>query len=126
MPVPKPTETIPVEDEDQVPPGIASLMPNIEPTQTVVAPVIGAGPGITVSTLVTVQPIPIVYEITTVPAAIPVMLPVDEPIVAINELPLVHIPPATDSLKATEDPTQTLEAPVIPVGMGSTVIVEVT
>jgi hypothetical protein len=46
-----------------------------------------------------------------VPTAIPVTIPVDEPIVAIVVLPLLQVPPVVASLKVTVDPTHT-ESPV--------------
>lgn len=58
----------------------------------------------------------------TVPAATPVTTPVDEPIVAIVVLPLVHTPPGTALLNVVTAPTHTLEVPVMGVGNGFTVI----
>ena len=58
----------------------------------------------------------------TVPAAIPVTTPVEEPIVAIAGLLLLHRPPGVISLRVVDVPVQVLVAPV----MGDTDIVTVS
>jgi hypothetical protein len=55
-----------------------------------------------------------------VPALTPVTIPEEEPIVAIEGLPLLHVPPPVP-VKIIVDPTHTLPGPVIAPGMGLTV-----
>ena len=59
------------------------------------------------------------------PAVIPVTIPVEEPAVAVVVLLLVQVPPGTPSLKVVVKPVHIVEAPVINVGEGLTVIVAV-
>jgi hypothetical protein len=58
-----------------------------------VIPVIGPAAGFTVTTIVAMQPVPNVYEITAVPAATPPKIPDVEPMVATEVLLLLHVPP---------------------------------
>ena len=51
----------------------------------------------------------------------PVIIPVEEPAVAIPVLPLVHVPPLVASLKVVVKPAQTAAVPVIDDGNGLTV-----
>ena len=58
--------------------------------------------------------------IVTGPGAIPATTPF-VPTVAIDVLPLLQLPPEVPSVKFTDEPVQTLPAPVIPAGNGFTV-----
>jgi hypothetical protein len=60
-----------------------------------------------------------VYDITDVPAVMPLTSPVDE-IVATGGLLLDHVPPEVASLNRVVEPTQTLNAPEIGAGLGLT------
>ena len=51
-----------------------------------------------------------------VPAAMPVTIPEDEPMVALEVLLLVHIPPASASVKFVVNPRQTEAVPEIEAG----------
>ena len=62
------------------------------------------------------------YVIIVVPIVIPVTKPVIEPIVAIEVVPLVHVPPGEPSASAIVALIQTAEVPVIDTGSGLTVI----
>ena len=51
----------------------------------------------------------------------PVTTPVDEPIVAMPVLPLVHVPPLVASLMLVVKPAHTVAVPVMDEGSGLTV-----
>ena len=87
---------------DQEPPSVE--LPSVldKPTQTFSVPVIDAGNGLTVITLVALQP-PTVYDIVAVPALIPVTTPEDEPTEAL-ELLLLQVPPEVPSVSKTDAP----------------------
>jgi hypothetical protein len=84
-------------------------------------PVIADGVGLTVIVVVAVQPAVVVYVTKVVPEAIPKTVPVAEPIVAIEVLLLLHVPPVTASVKVDVAPAQTSVVPEIEV-IGLTVI----
>ena len=63
------------------------------------------------------------FVVPPVPA--PVTIPVDEPMVAINVLLLLHVPPPTPSLSDVVRPTHTLAVPRIAVGATSMVTIAV-
>ena len=86
----------------------ASVSADVKPTQTVVLPVIVEGVGLTVTMLVAVQPVVVVYVIPVVPDDTPVTRP-DVPIVATEVAPLLHVPSEVTSLKLSVFPTQTVE-----------------
>lgn len=118
-PVPGPTDTV-FEVQLQVPPKVVSIKAIDWPTQTILLPVIG-DVGLTIIVVNTLQPEPKVYEIITVPDAIPVNEPVTGLMVAIVVLALLHMPPGEPLLNVTDWPTHTAGAPVIVVGNGTTV-----
>jgi hypothetical protein len=72
-----------------------------------------AGSGFTVIVAAAVHPVPALYVIMTVPGFTPVIIPLDEPIVATDILPLLHVPPGVASASDVVDPTHTPRAPVI-------------
>ncbi len=78
---------------DHVPPGVALVYVAVVPRHTVSGPSTGCGVGFTVIVFVAKQP-PTVYVIVVVPALTPVMMPDVNPIVAIDGLLLIHVPPA--------------------------------
>jgi hypothetical protein len=59
------------------------------------------------------------------PGAIPVTIPLDEPIVAIPPSLELHEPPLAGSVKAVADPTQTTGVPLIAPGRALTVTIAV-
>lgn len=72
--------------------------------------------------LVIIQPVGSVYVMVTMPKPLPpVTMPVAEPIVAIEVLPLLHVPMKLLSINCAERPAQTLKAPVMGAGNESTV-----
>jgi hypothetical protein len=89
--------------------------------QTLLVPLMVSGVAFTVSTLVTEQP-EIVYVFATMPAATPVTIPVEAPIVATSVLLLLHVPPPV-LVSVVLKPEQTEDAPVIADGIALTVIV---
>lgn len=56
-----------------------------------------------------------------VPAATPVTMPVDDPMVAMAGLLLLHVPPVVASVKVDVPPTVVVVVPVMTAGMGFTV-----
>jgi hypothetical protein len=66
----------------------------VEPAQTTIVPVIGAGNGLTVIIVLITQPVVFAVNVmATVPALIPVTRPVVVPMVALPGLLLVQVPP---------------------------------
>ena len=57
----------------------------------------------------------------TVPDNTPVIIPVNDPAVAIDGLPLLHTPPPIESVSVVEAPVHTAAIPVITDGLGFTV-----
>jgi hypothetical protein len=106
----------------QDPPAVALVAVAVEPTQVARPPPIGSGNGFTVTTIVLTQPVGSVYDIIAVPVAMPVTIPVEDPMVAINVLPLAQVPPPGLPLSVVVEPTQTLALGLaIIVGNGFTV-----
>ena len=82
------------------PPAVVLLNTVDEPTQTVEAPEIAIGSGLTVIVQVVVQPpIGSVYVIVVVPARNPVTIPVVEPMSALAGALLDHVPPIAGSVR---------------------------
>ena len=61
-----------------------------------------------------------------VPAVTPVATPVDDPMIAMVVLPLIHIPPPAASVSAVVAPGHTCNVPPIADGPKFTVIVIIT
>lgn len=108
------------------PPG--TLLPNVDvsPIHTFRLPVIAPGLGLTVTTVVRLQPEGKEYVMIDVPAISPFTIPVVEPMVATAVLLLVQFPPDTVLPSDVVSPIHTLVAPVIAVGVGCTVTTLVT
>jgi len=92
-----------------------------EPTHTWLGPVIAGGVVLTVTTDVMKHPVPSVYVITGVPAAMPVTTP------ELFTLPsamllLLQVPPPGVDPNTVVEPVHTVSVPVIGVGIGLTVI----
>ena len=118
------TVAVPVAALLHVPPVVALDKLVIDPTQTLVVPLIDVGNWFTVTISVTVQPEEMVYEIYAVPTAPPVTIPV-EPTEATDELLLVQVPPEEASDKDVVNPEHTLATPLMDWGNALTVTVVV-
>ena len=111
-----------------VPPLLKSNNDVVEPEQIVVVPVIGLGADGIVFTVtfvvVIVEPhmLVIEYVMATLPAEIPVSVPVAASILAIEVLPLVQLPPVVASVRERTEPIQTVPVPKIDAGAEGTVI----
>jgi hypothetical protein len=105
---------------DQVPPVVALLSVVVRPTHSVRLPVIAAGVGVTVTTLVVVQPPTDAAVIVAVPGVIPVTTPVPDT-VAMAVLELLQATGLVVVLRVVVLPTHTVAVPVIAVGTGVTV-----
>jgi hypothetical protein len=102
-----------------VPPVLVVLSVVVVPTQALSVPVIAAGSGLTVTTLVNWQPpAPIVYVTSHVPADIPLTTPEPRPMVAIPGQATLHVPPAGEPTAVVVDPAHTCNVPVMAVGSG--------
>ena len=103
-------------------PPVAASVSNVDaPGHTTGEPSIGEGSGLTVTTAVIMQPVPIVYVIFTVPAVPPVT--VTEPAIVILPVPVpvLHVPPPGVSLSVVVEPEQTVSEPIIGTGKVFTV-----
>src|SRR6185312_9333076 len=70
-----------------------------------IVPATGSVVAVTVATVVTKQ-LPDVYDISDVPAAIAVKMPVAASIVPVVGVPLLHAPPGVASLSVVDAPAQ--------------------
>ena len=105
------------------PPPTPSLSAIVLPIHTADGPVIPVGEGLTHTVVVVTQPVGSVYIMVVHPSVEPpVTIPVEEPIVAMVVLVLVHVPPPP-SLSVIVAEIQTPVGPVIGPGKGLTVIV---
>ena len=104
----------------QVPPAGVPVRAVDDPSHTVSVPSIGLGSGVTVTTVVLLQPEPSAYVTEAVPAVIPVATPV---VALIDMLPLgvLHVPPAGVALSVVLLPIQTVSVPLIVPGAALTV-----
>jgi hypothetical protein len=100
-----------------VPPAVGFDNVVVDPRHAVGIPVIAPGDATTVTIAVSKHP-PNAYVTIVVPGDTPVMIPLDEPIVATPVLLLVQLPPAVVLLSVTEELTQIVESPVIGAGFG--------
>jgi hypothetical protein len=104
-----------------VPPGVVELSVVVAPVQTVLLPVMAAGNAFTVTTAVRVQPLVPKQVMVAVPAATPVTVPDDEPMVATAVLLLLHVAPRLVVLNVVVDPAHILNVPAMALGAGCTV-----
>lgn len=105
---------------DHVPPVVVLLSVVVRPTHSVRLPVMAAGVGVTVTTLVVVQPPTEAAVIVAVPGVIPVTTPVPDT-VATAVLELLQATGLVVVLRVVVLPTHTVAVPVIAVGTGVTV-----
>lgn len=105
------------------PPAGVLLNVVVNPLQMTSEPdvVIVPGKGITVTTVLTAQPVLSIYDMVDVPAVTPVTMPIVPS--AIRELPLelLHVPVAGVLFNVVVAPAQTVFVPVIVVGSSFTV-----
>ncbi len=101
-----------------VPPVVALLNVVDTPTHTADVPEIAAGTGYTVTALIAMQPVPVAYEIFTVPAAIPAAVPEVTSTVATEVLLLLQFPPRMALLNTAVDPVQKFVTPTMADGAG--------
>lgn len=104
------------------PPVVISFRTVVRPVHTVSVPVIDAGKGLTVTIVVPIHPVARVYVILLVPAIIPFTTPLEEPIVAMDILLLLHTPPFVVSIMPVVRPEHTVAVPEIRAGKGLMVI----
>ena len=116
-----PATAVPPDPEVHVPPASASVSDVTAPSQTLAVPDMAAGSGLTVSVKVLKHPSGNVQLISVVPADIPEMIPVTEPIVAMAVLLLLHIPLDGESDNIVVVDGQRLAAPRIAPGCTFTV-----
>src|SRR5580700_2626843 len=95
------------------PPRVASVSVVVNPTHTLGVPAIGLGAALTVIVLEELQPLPMEYEMTEVPAETPVIIPELEPTVAMPVLTLVHVPPPGVPVYVVVAPAHTVPEPEI-------------
>jgi len=105
----------------QVPPIVAEARVVVLPTHNVVVPVITAGKTPTLTIVVIRHPVVNVYEMTEVPAAIPVTKPLAEPMVTFDVALLDHVPPEVVLDSVAVLPAHTEVDPEIVAGIGFTV-----
>jgi hypothetical protein len=104
-----------------VPPVVALVSKVVVPAHTLGDPLIAAGDAFTVTTWVLIQPVPTVYDIVTVPGAMPVTIAVVGVTVAMPVAPDDHTPPPVELSSAVVFPWHTTATPPIAVGNGFTV-----
>jgi hypothetical protein len=123
MPVDAPAVAIAVLLLLHVPLAVASVSVIVPPPpHTVVGPEIAAGRGFAVSVRVISQPVVVsLYVIVVAPVAMPETMPEEEPMVAIDVLPLLHVPLVVASVKVTVEPRHTPIGPAMAAGSGFTV-----
>jgi len=100
---------------------VVVLPVQIEAPGTPVAPTAITGTGLTVTSIVTKQPVARLYVIVATPGEMPVTTPVPET-VAVPGAPDDHVPPDGLLVRFTVLPTHTVLGPEIGAGIGSTVI----
>ena len=109
-----------------VPDGVAQASGVVCPTHACNIPVIDAGVGSTVTTAVTLQPVPTVYVTIHVPEATPVIAPVVVFTVAMVGHTQDQVPPGVAVVSDPVFPAQTCSDPVIAAGNEYTVTTCVT
>jgi hypothetical protein len=122
-PVSEPTVATEILLLDHEPPASALLNVVVEPTQTLVVPMLDGGRGLTVTVAIAVQPELTVYVTVPVPADTPVTAPTLVTGVESVVLELLHEPPGVASVKVIVEPTQTAGVPAIAAGEALTVII---
>lgn len=120
MPLLAPTVATPVLLLLHTPPLVLLLSVVAEPAHTDAVPVIDES-GLTVTTVVAIQPAPVVYVMIAVPELAPVTTPVVDPIAAIAPSLLLQVPPDVASLRVDDEPVQIPVEPVMAEGSALTV-----
>jgi len=91
----------------------------LDPSHTLVGPVIAGAAALTATVLMLRHPVPIEYVMFVDPTDAPVTTPVVPPTAAIALLALLHVPPLTLLLSVIVVPTHTLIEPVLLVFAGN-------
>jgi len=112
-----------ISADDQAPPVRALVSVIVPDTTSKLPPPIAGGLLFMVITTVLRQPFEIVYVMLELPAAIALIVPVNESIVATEALLDVQTPSGTELLIVVAVPTHKLVVPAIDAGAGSTVSV---
>ena len=120
-PVADPTVAMAVLLLIQVPPVVLFVSVVEAPSQRTNVPAIAAGLELTVATVVRLHPVASVYVMFDVPAATPVSVPLEEPIVATATSLLLHVPPEGVALNVVVIPIQVNDVPPITDGRALTV-----
>ena len=106
----------------QVPPAVALVRVVVVAGHALSVPPIPGGAELILTIVVALQPEADEKLIVEVPAATPVTMPEEEPMVATEVLLLVHVPPLVASVSVVVWPVHTLVVPAIAAGVGFTVI----
>jgi hypothetical protein len=101
---------------DHVPPAVVLLSVVVCPTHIVPTPVMAAGSGLMVATVVSEHVVGSVYVSVVVPASTPPSIPEVLPIVPLAGVLLSHVPPAGVPVSVDDEPSHTCSEPVTPVG----------
>ena len=123
MPVVDPTVATDVLLLVHTPNSVALVNVVDEPEHTDEAPPMAAGVAATLTIPVAMQPVGNIYVIADVPAATPVTIPDEDPIVAVEVELLDHGPPEEVLLSVVVDPIHTLSVPEMVFGKGFMVTV---
>lgn len=126
MPVDELTVATPVFELFQIPPLVVAAHVAVELTHNGVVPdnvwIVGAVMDTVLVAVLTHAPEVTLYEINALPALIPVMIPVEAPIVATPEEVLVHVPPLVVLVQAAVEPTHTGVVPVMVCVIGAEIV----
>lgn len=125
-PVPKPTVAIAGMLLVHVPLATGWLNVVVNPSHTLSVPVIATGAGVTVTTIVDVQPALKAYVIVVVPVDTPQTTPVAEPTVPTDGVLLAQLPPGVLFVNVIQEPIHTFVGPTIGAAADTTVITIVT
>src|SRR4051812_36472096 len=98
------------------PPPVPLLNADVVPTHMPVAPTIADGNGWTVTVALVWHPVGSVYFTVAVPAVTPSAIPLPDPIIATDVLPLLQVPPLRASLNVVANPVHAFLFPAIGAG----------
>ena len=125
IPGPPPTVAIEVFALSHMPEPV-EVNVTLDPSHTLVAPVIAGAAALTATVLMLRHPVPIAYVMFVDPTDAPVTTPVVPPTAAIALLALLHVPPLTLLLSVIVVPTHTLIEPVLLVFAGNAALTVTT
>ena len=126
-PVTIPPETVALPSSELLhEPEPAAVNVTVDPSHTLVGPVIAGAAALTATVLMLRHPVPIEYVMFVDPADAPATTPVVPPTDAIALLALLHVPPLTVLLSVIVVPTHTLIEPVLLVLAGNAALTVTT